>query len=162
MELGAGLRFPAVPQARSPLAAGQFLVTGTVLTPGTVVSTSDLDRRAQGPGWVRYRTRSCDQTDEVHGVTVHDLLSGIGLALREERKMDHLNVVVIARGEDGYQVTLSWGEVDPEFGACAALLATRYNGVVLRRPTLVLPHDTRGSRYVRLLSELRVYNTDVL
>jgi hypothetical protein len=146
----------AIPQARSPLRADEFLVTGAVRVPGTVVSTAELDRRARGPERVHYVTRSCDRMDEVQGVSLHDLLSGIGLALRDGHKMDHLNVVVLARSQDGYQVTLSWGEVDEEFGACAALLATRYNDVVLRRPTLVLPHDTRGSRYVRLLSELRV------
>jgi hypothetical protein len=67
---------------------------------------------------------------------------------------------VLAFGQDGYQVTLSWGEVDVEFGACAALVATRYNNVLLQRPTLVLPHDGRGSRYVRMLSELRVLHID--
>jgi hypothetical protein len=146
----------AIPQARSPLRADEFLVTGAVRVPGTVVSTAELDRRARGPERVHYVTRSCDRMDEVRGVALHDLLTGIGLALRDDHKMDHLNVVVLARGQDGYQVTLSWGEVDEEFGDCAALLATRYNDVVLPRPTLVLPRDTRGSRYVRLLSELRV------
>jgi hypothetical protein len=146
----------AIPQARSPLRADEFLVTGAVRVPGTVVSTAELDRRARGPERVHYVTRSCDRMDEVRGVALHDLLTDIGLALRDDHKMDHLNVVVLARGQDGYQVTLSWGEVDEEFGDCAALLATRYNDVVLPRPTLVLPHDTRGSRYVRLLSELRV------
>jgi hypothetical protein len=146
----------AIPAARSPLRADEFLVTGAVRVPGTVVSTAELDRRARGPERVHYVTRSCDRMDEVRGVTLHDLLIDIGLALRDDHKMDQLNVVVLARSQDGYQVTLSWGEVDEEFGACAALLATRYNDVVLRRPTLVLPRDTRGSRYVRMLSELRV------
>lgn len=139
---------------------GQFLVTGAVRTPGTVVTTAELDRRAQGPRRVHYVTRACDRMDEVHGIPLHDLLSDVGLSLREDRKMDHLNLVVLAFGQDGYQVTLSWGEVDVEFGACAALVATRYNNVLLQRPTLVLPHDGRGSRYVRMLSELRVLHID--
>ncbi|MCU1680872.1 MAG: hypothetical protein JWQ81_1611 [Amycolatopsis sp.] len=139
---------------------GQFLVTGAVRAPGTVVTTAELDKRAQGPRRVHYVTRACDRMDEVRGIPLHDLLSDVGLLLREDRKMDHLNLVVLAFGQDGYQVTLSWGEVDVEFGACAALVATRYNDVVLRRPTLVLPRDSRGSRYVRLLSELRVLHID--
>ncbi|MDT7723561.1 MAG: hypothetical protein QOI21_137 [Actinomycetota bacterium] len=152
----------AVSPARFPLRADEFLVTGDVRAPGTVVSTAELDRRARGPERVHYVTRSCDRVDEVRGVALHDLLTGIGLALRDDHKMDQLNVVILARSQDGYQVTLSWGEVDQEFGACAALLATRYNDVVLRRPTLVLPRDTRGSRYVRMLSELRVLNLGAL
>ncbi|MEC3981470.1 molybdopterin-binding protein [Amycolatopsis sp. H20-H5] len=148
------------PDAGVVLRVDQFLVTGAVRRPGTVVSTAELDRRARGPERVHYVTRACDRFDEVHGIPLHDLLSDIGLLLREGRKMDQLNLAVLARGQDGYQVTLSWGEVDVEFGACAALLATRYNNVPLPRPTLVLPRDTRGSRYVRLLSELRVVHVD--
>jgi hypothetical protein len=98
--------------------------------------------------------------DTVHGVTVHELLSGIGLRLRADQKMDQLMFVILVRGQDGYQVVLSWGEVDPEFGGCAALLATRYNDVLLSRPTLVLPRDDRGSRYVRMVSELQVVRVD--
>lgn len=136
------------------------MVTGAVLAPDTAVSTADLDRRAAEPCRVHYVTRRCDQVDEVRGVALYDVLSAIGLRSREGRKMDHLTFVVLARGQDGYQVVLSWGEVDPEFGACGALLATRYNRALLPRPTLVLPNDGRGSRYVRLLRELRVLHLD--
>jgi len=93
-------------------------------------------------------------------VPVHELIAGIGLRLRTDQKMDQLMFVILARGQDGYQVVLSWGEVDPEFGGRAALLATRYNDVLLSRPTLVLPRDDRGSRYVRMASELRVLRVD--
>jgi hypothetical protein len=134
----------------------QFLVTGAVHEPDVVVCTKDLDHRACGPHRVHYVTRTCDRVDTVYGVPLHELISGIGLRLGEGHKMDRLTFVILARGQDGYQVVLSWGEVDPEFGGCAALLATRYNDVHLPRPTLVLPGDDRGSRYVRMVSELRV------
>jgi hypothetical protein len=138
----------------------QFRVTGVVNDPGTAIVTADLDHRAHGPTTVRYVTRTCDRLDTVHGVPVHELIAGIGLRLRVDQKMDQLMFVILARGQDGYQVVLSWGEVDPEFGGCAALLATRYNDVLLPRPTLVLPRDDRGSRYVRMISELRVLRVD--
>ncbi|HEX7301969.1 hypothetical protein [Lentzea sp.] len=63
--------------------------------------------------------------------------------------MDKLSFVVAATSQDGFRVVLSWAEVDPEFGSCSALLATRYNGRRLTRPTLVTPRDARSSRYVR-------------
>ncbi|MBP2326205.1 hypothetical protein JOF56_006590 [Kibdelosporangium banguiense] len=131
-------------------------VTGAVQAPGTTVSIMDLDADAQGPMHVHYVTRSCDRMDQVHGVVVHSLLSRIGLAVRDEPKMDHLMFLVLVSGEDGYQVVLSWAELDPEFGACSAVLATRYNGCRLELPTLVMPRDGRGSRYVRLVSRLHV------
>lgn len=74
--------------------------------------------------------------------------------------MGRLNIIVVARSADGYQVVLSLAETDPEFGACAALLATRYNGQVLTPPTLVMPHDDRASRYVRNLCHLRLLSVD--
>ena len=131
-------------------------VTGAVRAPGTTVSIADLDSHAQGPMQVHYVTRTCDRVDQVHGVVVHELLSDIGLAVREEPKMDHLMFLVLVSGQDGYRVVLSWAELDPEFGACSAVLATRYNGCLLPRPTLVMPRDCRGSRYVRLVDRIHV------
>ncbi|MCI2421050.1 hypothetical protein MOQ72_26755 [Saccharopolyspora sp. K220] len=74
----------------------------------------------------------------------------------QRHKMGQLNVIVLALSEDRFQVVLSLAEIDPEFGACAALLATRYNGRALTRPTLVMPCDGRASRYVRGLCQLRL------
>lgn len=131
-------------------------VTGAVRAPGTTVSITALDADAQGPMRVHYVTRSCDRVDQVHGVVVHSLLTRIGLALRDEPKMDHLLFMVLVTGQDGYRVVLSWAELDPEFGACSAVLATRYNGDRLELPTLVMPRDGRGSRYVRQVARLHV------
>jgi hypothetical protein len=74
--------------------------------------------------------------------------------------MASLTVVVLAVAEDGFQVALSLAELYPEFGACAALPATRYNGELLARPTLVMPSDQRASRYVRGLARLLTVGDD--
>lgn len=87
---------------------------------------------------------------------LHEVLAEARPRLDERHKMGHLNIVVLALSEDGYQVVLSLAVIDPNFGACAALLATRYNGEVLTRPTLVMPCDARSSRFVRRLCRLRV------
>ncbi|MEV0703281.1 molybdopterin-binding protein [Saccharopolyspora sp. NPDC050389] len=131
-------------------------MTGAVRSPGTVLSTAELNSSAQGPVHVHYATNRCRRLDAVHGVLLHNLLTDIGLALHEAPKMDQLTFVVLAHGEDGYEVLLSWAELDPEFGSCGALLATRYNNELLPRPTLVMPRDGRGSRYVRLVNRLHV------
>ncbi|MFD1049341.1 molybdopterin-binding protein [Kibdelosporangium lantanae] len=131
-------------------------VTGAVRAPGTTVSTTDLDHNARGPLAVHYVTRKCDRVDEVHGVEVHEVIANIGLAVQDSPKMDHLTFFVVVTGQDGYRVGLSWAELDPEFGACSAVLATRYNGSLLPLPTLVMPRDFRGSRYVRLVHHIHV------
>ncbi|WP_189153208.1 hypothetical protein [Lentzea pudingi] len=85
-------------------------------------------------------------------------MSSADAALRTSsgNKMDKLSFVVVASSADGYRVLLSWAEVDPEFGACSAPLATRYNGRPLVRPTLVTPRDGRASRYVRDVARLEI------
>lgn len=126
----------------------QVLVTGGI-GGEQVIMTADLDVHASDPVDVHYVTRRRHEVHHVQGVPLHDVLARIELRLDERCKMDHLNFVVSASSEDGYRVVLSMAEIAPEFGACSALLATRYNGELLIRPTLVTPHDGQSSRFVR-------------
>jgi hypothetical protein len=121
-----------------------------------VITTADLHAHAREPVDVTYVTTRYREVHHVQGVPLHDVLARVELRLDERCKMDHLNFVVLAFSEDGYRVVLSWAEIDPEFGACAALLATRYNGRLLSRPTLVTPRDGRASRFVRGVCRLQL------
>lgn len=127
---------------------GQLLVTGDAVAE-RVLDTADLDARACAVQEVRYVTRKCSEVHRVQGVPLYEVLAEIPPRLDERHKMGQLNAIVLALSEDGFQVVLSLAEIDPEFGACAAMLATRYNGELLERPTLVVPGDCRSSRYVR-------------
>jgi hypothetical protein len=135
--------------------ADQVLITGDIRR-DWVIRTRDLDAHAREPINVRYVSNRCQEVHQVRGVPLHDILARVTLCCDSDRKMDRLNFAVIAHAEDGYRVLLSWAEVDPEFGACAALLATRYNGQTLTLPILVLPHDARASRYVRRLRRVQL------
>ena len=142
-----------IPAPRVPTRADQVLITGDVVA-DRLVDVAELDARARPPLEVRYTTRYFADVHQIQGVPLHEVLVETGLRPDQRHKMGELNVVVLAVAEDGYQVALSWAEIDPEFGACAALLATRYNGERLTRPTLVMPCDGRASRYVRRLWQL--------
>ncbi|PRY35179.1 molybdopterin-binding protein [Umezawaea tangerina] len=144
-----------VPAQRPPLRDDQVLVSGDVGREW-VIATPDLHAHAGLPVDVRYVTTRRREVHHVQGVPLHRVLARTSLLVDDRRKMDHLTFVVIARSEDGFQVLLSWAEVDPEFGGCSALLATRYNGEVLTRPTLVVPSDGRSSRYVRKVCGLHL------
>ncbi|GAB3007964.1 molybdopterin-binding protein [Amycolatopsis acidiphila] len=146
---------PLAPAQRAALGRRQVLITGDVVAEG-VLDTADLDARAAAEQEVRYVTRRRCEVHRVRGVPLYEVLAEIPPRLDQRHKMGQLNVVVLALSEDGFQVVLSLAEIDPEFGACAALLATRYNGAVLDRPTLVMPCDGRASRYVRGLCRLCV------
>lgn len=145
---------------RAPLRDDQVLVTGDI-SHDWVIATGELHAHAKSPVDVHYRTTRFREVHHVQGVLLHELLARVNLRLDKRHKMDHLSFVVLAHAEDGYRALLSWGEVDPEFGACAALLATRYNGVLLTRPTLVIPRDGRASRFVRGVRTLRVARIDL-
>ncbi|MEU6128448.1 molybdopterin-binding protein [Saccharopolyspora sp. NPDC047091] len=148
---------PRIPEQRAAPAPGQLLITGDV-GDDLVLDTAELDARATVQRQVHYRTRRCDQVHLVRGVPLHEVLVEAAPRLDGRHKMGLLNVVVLATSEDGFQVVLSLAEVDPEFGACSALLATRYNGRTLARPTLVMPSDGRASRYVRQVCRVRLQN----
>jgi hypothetical protein len=149
-----------IPAQRPPLGDDQVLVSGDVARKW-VIATPDLHAHAGLPVDVHYVTTRCREVHHVQGVPLHQVLRRASLLLAEGSKMDHLNFAVLARSEDGFQALLSWAEVDPEFGGCAALLATRYNGVVLTRPTLVVPSDGRASRYVRRVCRLHLVRVPV-
>jgi hypothetical protein len=144
-----------VPEQRAPLLPDEVLVTGDIGRE-RVITTADLHAHAREPVDVPYVTTRYREVHHVQGVPLHDVLARVELRLDERCKMDHLNFVVLAFSEDGYRVVLSWAEIDPEFGACAALLATRYNGRLLSRPTLVTPRDGRASRFVRGVCRLQL------
>jgi hypothetical protein len=142
-----------IPAQRAPVRDDQVLITGDVAAE-LLVATADLDARAQAPREIRYTTRYFTALHRVQGVPLHEVLAAAVINTDARHKMGELNMVVLAVSEDGYQVVLSWAEIDPDFGDCAALLATRYDGAFLTRPTLVLPRDNRASRYVRRLARL--------
>ncbi|EOD64920.1 hypothetical protein [Amycolatopsis vancoresmycina] len=118
------------------------------------IAIDELRARALVRLDVDYVTRRKRERHEVQGVHLYDVLRDGPLPLDPKHKMSGLTVVVVAVSADGFRVVLSLAEIDPEFGHCAALLATRYNGELLTRPTLVMPGDLRASRYVRDVARL--------
>ncbi|MCI2420602.1 molybdopterin-binding protein [Saccharopolyspora sp. K220] len=154
-----GSRRVEIPAPRPPLRPGEVLVTGDIVQDRTVL-TADLHAQAEEAVNVRYITRHVQEVHRVQGVPLHRVLAEVRLRTDDHRKKDHLSFAVVARSEDGYQVVLSWAEIAPDLGACAALLATRYNGQILTRPTLVVPHDGHANRYVRNICCLQLSRVD--
>jgi hypothetical protein len=80
-----------------------------------------------------------------------------------ERK-DRLRFVIAVLGRDGHRVVLSWGEIDPEFGNTAALLAVGMDCRDLDEegPHLVMPGDRCGARHISRVTDIRVCADDRL
>lgn len=64
------------------------------------------------------------------------------------RRRDRSRFLLAVTGGDGHHTVLSWGEIDPDFGAVPALLATTLDGVALDLvgSQLVVPTDRCGAR----------------
>ncbi|WP_345567717.1 hypothetical protein [Nonomuraea rosea] len=80
-----------------------------------------------------------------------------------ERK-DRLRFLIAVRGRDGHRAVLSWGEIDPEFGNTAALLAVSMDCRALdeQGPHLVMPGDRCGARHISQVTDLGVHAGDRL
>ena len=108
------------------------------------------------------------QTHTYTGPTLWSVLNDAGIQTNSAVKNDILNKVVLATGTDGYKVVYSAGELSPNFGNEAALVAwgetlagsstaTALGSDGFARTTA--PLDTKGGRYVSNLSALQVLNS---
>ncbi|ROO86332.1 molybdopterin-dependent oxidoreductase-like protein [Actinocorallia herbida] len=63
-------------------------------------------------------------------------------------RMNRLRFRLVLEAVDGHRVVLSWGELDPDFGAAPLLLAVSRDGASLdaEGPQLAVPGDRCGAR----------------
>lgn len=98
------------------------------------------------------------------GTSLLGVLEHIGLPFPEGQKNPLLQTYLIVTANDGYQVVISGGELDPAFGNVPMLLAWEQDGAPLAGADgplrLVVPGDTKGGRYVHGIVSLEVLNLD--
>lgn len=93
-----------------------------------------------------------------HGVSLWSLLSGLGLPTTPKNAT--LGMYAVVTGSDGYRATLSLGEIDPNFGGKAAMVAYQMNGVDLTTTgfaRLVVPAEVKQGRSVSNLIAIEVF-----
>jgi DMSO/TMAO reductase YedYZ molybdopterin-dependent catalytic subunit len=94
------------------------------------------------------------------GVTLLAVLQKAGAPFGKQLRGKVLSTYVLAKAMDGYQVMFTLGELDPDFGNEAILLADKRDGKPLpdkQGPLrLVCPNDKEGARSVRMLQTLEV------
>jgi DMSO/TMAO reductase YedYZ molybdopterin-dependent catalytic subunit len=91
------------------------------------------------------------------GVPLWTLLGEAG-GIADSAKGAELHHTISITGRDGYTVVISTGEVAPDFGGKAAMIAYQRDGQELGENglRLVMPGDKRGGRYVRDVLEIEV------
>lgn len=96
------------------------------------------------------------QSHTYDGAALSDILTAAVLTGDAEAHNPDLTFAILATGSDGYQATVSFGELSPNFGATPILVAYTEDGQPLDAPRLVVPGDVKGGRYVSDLTDLEV------
>lgn len=139
------------PVAATPAAAtGSIEITGLVSTPGTV-TVAQLQTLPVQTVEVDFQSGKGDQHHAYTGVLLWDALQQVGITTNEDVKNDILRFYAVVTSNDGYQVVISLGEIDPDFGNNPYLLAWDEDGAALESDAgplrLVTPGDVHGGRY---------------
>lgn len=90
------------------------------------------------------------------GPLLYDVITAAEPRFDPENPKDRVRYLITVTAADGHQATLSWGEIDPSYGATEVLLATEIDDRALdaEGPHLAVPSDTGGSRFVSQVAEI--------
>ncbi len=143
--------------AQTPAAPKTLTVAGDVTTP---LSLTLEQVRALPRAKVTVQEQGRPVVYE--GVAMAELLKRAGVPMGAGMSGAALAAYVKATAADGYEVVYSIGELDPGIGDSDALVADLVDGQPLfdyQGPfRLLMPHDKRGARSVRMLTRLDVVN----
>lgn len=94
------------------------------------------------------------------GVLLHDVLEKGGINFGKGLRGKQLSTYVEALASDGYQVVFALADVDPTIADSGILVADKRDGQALAATEgplrIVVPHDKRPARSLRLLREIDV------
>lgn len=147
--------------AASPVAAGSIEVSGDFLRDGTL-TVAELQSLPQESVDVTFQSGQGEQQHSYTGVKLIDVINLLGIDNPAENKNPLLGFYFAVVANDGYQVILSGGELDTNFGNVPILLAWEEDGVALTGDAgplrLVVPGDTKGGRYVTGVVSIEAVN----
>jgi DMSO/TMAO reductase YedYZ molybdopterin-dependent catalytic subunit len=139
--------------AASPetIADGIIEITGLVDNPGPI-SVADLEQLPRETVEVTYESGGEPEDHTFTGIRLFAVLEHVGIATDPATRNPLLRYYLVITANDGYQVVLSGGEIDPNFGNVPMLLAWEQDGQPIVGDDgplrLVVPGDLRGGRYV--------------
>jgi len=147
--------------AQSPPAAASgsvsLVVSGDVAKPLSL-SGGDLEHLSRTTIKVMNSHEGKEETYE--GVLLSVLLSQAGVPQGSKLNGKALATYVEAEGSDGYRVLFSLAELDGDFQDSGVLVADKMDGQPIAGNLgplrLVVPHDKRPARWVRMLRSIKV------
>ncbi|MEJ8848292.1 molybdopterin-dependent oxidoreductase [Variovorax rhizosphaerae] len=157
---GGGGGPPGVENYISPV----LLIGGAVDRP-SAVSLATLAAKPEVTQTVTFDSGTTPQTHTYIGASLWSLLGDAGIQADASRKNDLLSRYVLATGTDGDQVVFTVGELSPDFGNKASLVAYRETSYGFQGPLgagqgpvrATAPGDVKDGRYVSKLTGLEVF-----
>ncbi len=159
--------FAAMPPARGQAASGGKPATGAdhLSVGGDVPKpfTLSLDELRALPHVTIQAMNEHEHRQETYeGVPLVDLLKRAGAPQGEQIRGALMTLYVVAEGSDGYRALFSLAELDPAFEDSGVIVADRMDGALMTGDVgplrLVVPHDKRPARWVRMLQSITVTN----
>jgi len=125
-------------------------LSGVGVTSGTLTA-ADLARFPVTEMEVSFMTKKGMETGHYKGVLLWPVLQEKGLAKLAGDHHEDLAHTFLVTADDGYKIAFSVGEIAPDFGNRAILIATERDGKSLQDEgfRLVVPGDARGARSVK-------------
>ena len=148
------VQIPELPTTITLPTGGTLVVDGQVLNPLDLTIDALKTNYSAQTADATYKSGEDTVTASFVGVSLWDILGAAQPNFNTDVKNDKLSTFIVATGSDGYQVVIAWGEIDPDFGNQPILVAFERDGETLELPTLVVPGDARGGRYVSGLVNL--------
>ena len=143
--------------AQTPDTTAQLIVAGDVTTPLTltIVDLKKMPRKT-----VAVMNPREKKMETYEGVLLEDVLHRAGAMQGDQLRGLALSMYVVAEATDGYRVVFSLAELDSAFSESDVLIADTMNDAPLSAPLgplrLVVPHDKRPARWVRMLKSIKV------
>jgi DMSO/TMAO reductase YedYZ molybdopterin-dependent catalytic subunit len=143
--------------AQSTSEVGQLKIGGAAATP-LMLTIADLKKM---PRTTLHVENPHEKKSEVYeGVLLEELLQRAGVPHGEKLRGPLMATYVVAEASDGYRVVFALAELDSDFMSSEILVADTVDGGPIdekRGPLrLVVPHDKRPARWVRMLKSITV------
>jgi len=151
----------AIPE--TPEVLPSIALSGEVERPSSP-TVADLERRPAQTQTVSYSSGSGQQTRTYTGASLWSLLEDAGIKTDSSAKNDILRKYVVVKAADGYRVVFSTGELKPDIGNRASLVAYAETRDGKSGPLpdgdgpfrVTSPGDGKGGRYASMATSIEV------
>lgn len=142
----------STPPAQVP--ASGISLSGDIKNP-RVVSLEELGKLSQKTVKGTFKTHHGTTSHTDVGPLLAKVITVEDLAVTD-RKNDQVSFVVVARADNGYTASFSFGEFAPDMGGGGIIISLVRDGKKQKRPGLVAPGDKSAFRHVHSIVELHI------